>query len=105
VAYPAKKPSTPVSTNRVSGTFKKGGKVMMSEGGTTDASKGAYDKSIGPTESDMDMAKAIRSVPRKLYEGAKSLFTSKDKPSGSVTKTEKSVTVTPAKKRGGSVKC
>jgi len=100
-----KKPSTPVSTNRVSGTFKKGGKVMMSEGGTTDASKGAYDKSIGPSESDMDMAKAIRSVPRKLYEGAKSLFTNKEKPSGSVTKTEKSVTVTPARKRGGSVKC
>jgi hypothetical protein len=105
VAYPAKKPSTPVSTNRVSGTFKKGGKVMMSEGGTTDASKGAYDKSIGPSESDMDMAKAIRSVPRKLYEGAKSLFTSKEKPAGSVTKTEKSVTVTPARKRGGAVKC
>ena len=100
-----KKPSTPVSTNRVSGTFKKGGKVMMSEGGTTDASKGAYDKSIGPSESDMDMAKAIRSVPRKLYEGAKSLFTNKDKPSGSVTKTEKSVTVTPARKRGGAVNC
>jgi hypothetical protein len=77
----------------------------QSGGGVTDASKGAYDKSIGPSESDMDMAKAIRNIPSKLYEGAKSLFTSKDKPSGSVTKTEKSVTVTPAKKRGGSVKC
>jgi hypothetical protein len=105
VAYPAKKPSTPVSTNRVSGTFKKGGKVMMSEGGTTDASKGAYDKSIGPSKEDMDMAKTIRNIPSKLYEGAKSLFTSKEKPSGSVTKTEKSVTVTPARKRGGAVKC
>jgi hypothetical protein len=105
VAYPAKKPSAPVSNDRQSGTFKKGGKVMMSEGGTTDASKGAYDKSIGPSESDMDMAKAIRSVPRKLYEDAKSLFTSKEKPSGSVTKTEKSVTVSPAKKRGGAVNC
>lgn len=71
----------------------------------TDLSKGAYDKSIGPSEEDMDMAKAIRSIPSKLYEGAKSLFTSKDKPEGSVTKTEKSVTVSPAKKRGGSVKC
>jgi len=100
-----KKPSTPVSTNRVSGTFKKGGKVMMSEGGTTDASKGAYDKSIGPSAEDMDMAKTIRSIPSKLYEGAKSLFTNKDKPSGSVTKTEKSVTVTPARKRGGAVNC
>jgi len=129
-----KRPSTPVSINQLSGTFKKGGSVTpaqkkeqsafkaenttamkqakaqsnlkyQSGGGVTDASKGAYDKSIGPSESDMDMAKAIRSVPRKLYEGAKSLFTSKDKPAGSVTKTEKSVTVSPAKKRGGSVKC
>jgi hypothetical protein len=134
VAYPAKKPSAPVSNDRQSGTFKKGGSVTPAEkkeqsafasenatamkqakaqsnlkyqsgGNVTDLSKGAYDKSIGPSESDMDMAKAIRNIPSKLYEGAKSLFTSKDKPSGSVTKTEKSVTVTPAKKRGGSVKC
>jgi hypothetical protein len=71
-------------------------------GSTVDASKGAYDKSIGPSESDMDMAKAIRSVPRKLFEGAKSMMGMTPKPAGSVTKTEKSVTVTPAsKKRGG----
>jgi len=130
-----KKPSAPVSTNRISGTFKTGGSVTPAQkkeqsaykgenatamkqakaqsnekyqsGGaaTTDLSKGAYDKSIGPSESDMDMAKTIRSIPSKLYEGAKSLFTSKDKPSGSVTKTEKSVTVTPARKRGGAVNC
>lgn len=135
VAMPSKKPSAPVSNDRQSGTFKTGGSVTTAQkkeqsnfksenktamkqakaqsnlkyqaGGaaTTDLSKGAYDKSIGPSESDMDMAKAIRSVPRKLYEGAKSLFTSKEKPSGSVTKTEKSVTVTPAKKRGGAVNC
>jgi hypothetical protein len=136
VAYPAKKKSAPVSNDRQSGTFKTGGSVTpaqkkeqsafkgenatamkqakaqsnlkyQSGGSVTDASKGAYDKSIGPSESDMDMAKAIRNIPSKLMEGAKSLFTSKDKdkPSGSVTKTEKSVTVTPAKKRGGSVKC
>ena len=73
-----------------------------SGGSTVDASKGAYDKSIGPSESDMDMAKAIRSVPRKLFEGAKSMMGMTPKPAGSVTKTEKSVTVTPAgKKRGG----
>jgi hypothetical protein len=132
VAYPAKKKSAPVSNDRQSGTFKTGGSVTPAQkkeqsffksenatamkqakaqsnlkykdgGSVTDASKGAYDKSIGPSEEDMDMAKAIRSIPSKLYEGAKSLFTSKDKPAGSVTKTEKSVTV--AKKRGGSVKC
>ena len=134
VAYPAKKPSSPVSNDRQSGTFKKGGSVTPAQkkeqsafkaenatamkqakaqsnlkyqdgGKVTDLSKGAYDKSIGPSEEDMDMAKAIRNIPSRLMEGAKSLFTSKNKPSGSVTKTEKSVTVTPAKKRGGSVKC
>ena len=132
VAYPAKKKSAPVSNDRQSGTFKKGGRVTPAEkkeqsafkaenatamrqakamsnekykdgGSVTDLSKGAYDKSIGPSAEDMDMAKAIRSIPSKLYEGAKSLFTSK--PEGSVTKTEKSVTVSPPKKRGGSVKC
>jgi len=143
VAYPAKKKSAPVSNDRQSGTFKTGGSVTPAEkklqgdfasenatamkqakaqsnlkyqtGGGVDLSKGAYDKSIGPSEEDMDMAKTIRSIPSKLYEGAKSLFgagtmSNKDrdvlnKANGSVTKTEKSVTVSPARKRGGSVKC
>jgi hypothetical protein len=145
VAYPAKKPSAPVSNDRQSGTFKKGGSVTPAQkkeqsafkaenaiamkqakaqsnlkyqdgGKVTDLSKGAYDKSIGPSDDDMAMAKTIRNIPSKLYEGAKSLFsgmgsvTDKErdiakKANGSVTKTEKSVTVTPAKKRGGSVKC
>ena len=76
-----------------------------SGGSTVDASKGAYDKSIGPSEEDIDMAKTIRNIPSKLFQGAKSMLgigTTPPKPSGSVTKTEKSVTVTPAsKKRGG----
>jgi hypothetical protein len=109
-----KKPSAPVSINQLSGTFKKGGQVKKAGGGSVsdttnapvDLSKGAYDKSIGPSEEDMDMAKAIRSVPRKLFRGAKSLLGIKDEPpKGSVTETQKSVTVTPAKKRGGAVKC
>jgi hypothetical protein len=84
--------------------YKQGGTAKRyNTGGTTvDASKGAYDKSIGPSDEEMDMAKAIRSVPRKLFEGAKSMMGMTPKPAGSVTKTEKSVTVTPAnKKRGG----
>jgi hypothetical protein len=144
VAMPAKKPSAPVSNDRQSGTFKKGGSVTPAQkkeqsafksenatamkqakaqsnlkyqdgGKVTDLSKGAYDKSIGPSESDMDMAKAIRNIPSKLYEGAKSLLSGMGAPSkkeqeiankaGSVTKTEKSVTVSPARKRGGAVKC
>jgi hypothetical protein len=84
--------------------YQKGGKVgKYAEGDLVDASKGAYDKSIGPSDSDMDMAKAIRSVPRKLFEGAKSMMgMGKSEPkAGSITKTEKSVTVAPKKRGGG----
>jgi hypothetical protein len=101
-----KKPSAPVSINELSGTFKKGGEVKKAEGGLTDASKGAYDKAIGPSDDDMAMAKTIRGIPGKLFRGAKSLMGMDKAPkSESVTKTKESVTVTPAKKRGGSVKC
>jgi hypothetical protein len=104
---PRKPISRPVANSLQSGTFKKGGKVKhFDEGG--DASKGAYDKSIGPDEDDMEMARTIRGIPGRLIEGAKSLFgMSKDAGAGrgfvnpkSVTKTEKSVTVEP-RKRGG----
>ena len=83
--------------------YAKGGSARKyAEGDLVDASKGAYDKSIGPSKEDMDMAKTIRNIPSKLYEGAKSLMGMTPKPAGSVTKTEKSVTVSPAsKKRGG----
>lgn len=87
--------------------YSKYGSMKMNEGGKVDLSKGAYDKSIGPSEEEMEMAKAIRSIPRRMMEGAKSLFGSRKEPmpEGSVTKTEKSVTVTPGKKRGGAVAC
>ena len=84
--------------------YKMGGKARFAEGDVVDASKGAYDKSIGPSKDEMDMAKAIRNIPSKLYEGAKGMLglaTTTPKPAGSVTKTEKSVTVSPGKKRGG----
>jgi hypothetical protein len=80
--------------------------MKLAEGGTVDLSKGAYDKAIGPSEEDMDMAKTIRGIPGKLFRGAKSLMGMDKAPkSESVTKTKESVTVTPAKKRGGSVNC
>jgi hypothetical protein len=103
VAMPKKPASKPVANSMQSGTFAKGGKVgKFAEGDVVDASKGAYDKSIGPSKEDMDMAKAIRSIPSKLFQGAKSMMGMTPKPAGSVTKTEKSVTVSPAsKKRGG----
>jgi hypothetical protein len=81
-------------------------KMKLAEGGNVDLSKGAYDKAIGPSEEDMDMAKTIRGIPGKLFRGAKSLMGMDKAPkSESVTKTKESVTVTPAKKRGGSVSC
>lgn len=68
----------------------------------------AYNKSIGPDEDDMEMARSIRGFPGKVFSKvknvAKDLFSSEPK-ADSVTKTKESVTVTPAKKRGGSVKC
>ena len=142
VAMPKKAASQPVSNDRQSGTFKKGGSVTpaqkkeqsafkaenatamkqakaysnekygrkMNDGGSVSDKEQkmldkAFEDSIGPSKEDMDMAKTIRSIPKKMYEGAKSLFTTKEKPAGSVTKTEKSVTVAPARKRGGSVTC
>jgi len=107
VAMPQKPPSKPVSNNRQSGAFKKGGTVKMREGGASQkALEKAYNESIGPDKDDMDMAKAIRDIPGKLFRGAKRLVGMDDKPkAGAVTETEKSVTVEPAKKRGGSVKC
>lgn len=106
VAMPKKPASSPVSNDRQSGTFKKGGTVNMKKGGSSQAAlEKAYMDSIGPDKDDMDMAKTIRDIPGKIFRGAKRLVGMDDKPSaGSVTETEKSVTVEPAKKRGGSVK-
>lgn len=99
--------SQPVQINKYAGVYKKGGKVAFKDGGDADLSKGAYDKAIGPDESDMDMAKSIRGFPGKVFNkvknAAKDLFSTPK--SESVTKTRESVTVTPAKKRGGMVNC
>ena len=115
VAMPKKPASKAVSNNRQSGTFKKGGGVKMAAGGYSDAesieerktlrdTERAYNESIGPFKEDLEMAKTIRSIPGKLFRGAKRML-GMEKAPGAVTETEKSVTVTPAKKRGGSVKC
>lgn len=99
--------SKPVQINKYSGVYKKGGKVAYQDGGVTDASKGAYDKALRPDDSDIDMAKSIRGFPGKVFDkvksAAKDLFSTPK--SESVTKTKESVTVSPAKKRGGMVNC
>ena len=105
-----KKPSAPVSITALSGTFKKGGSVKKMAGGGSDdpiiareAARREAEKSSEATDNEA-MRDSILGAPGRLIEGAKRLF-SRTPPSGSVTKTEKSVTVAPAKKRGGSVKC
>jgi len=77
VAYASKPVSKPVSNTAQSGTFKKGGKVTMkADGGPmVDRSRGAYDKAIGPDESDMSMARAIRNAPGNAYDAIKRLVT------------------------------
>jgi hypothetical protein len=92
VAMPKRPVSQPVSTNRIAGTFKKGGTVGSE---MVDASKGAYDKAIGPGEDEMEMAKAFRdpvgSMKRLLGIGSKP--------------TEKQVIHTGGYKKGGNAKC
>ena len=122
VAMPqgAKKPSKPVSINQLSGTFKKGGAVMMKEGGKADVPPKGVEDTIQTARNERDykaweksqaeenkaMSQGVGSmfsaIPRKLKE----IFSPAKAASapGSVTKTEKSVTVTP-KKRGGAVTC
>ncbi len=117
VAMPqgAKKPSTPVSINQLSGTFKKGGEVKMQKGGMPfdereDAQMKsnregyeAWEKSQGEeNKATKKMVEdALMFVPRKL----KKLFSGKPAP-GSVTETKESVTVSPPqKKSGGAVTC
>jgi hypothetical protein len=161
VAMPqgAKKPSSPVSINQLSGTFKRGGKVTpaegrlmknfaaenktamkqakaqsnevyskygnmkMKDGGSPsymsgqgavsdrerymkekDMSNGAYDAHYANEKAENEaMRNMVLGAPKKLMEGVKGFFSPKtSKGSGSVTETEKSITVSPAgKKRGG----
>ncbi len=122
VAMPqgAKKPSKPVSINQLSRTFKKGGAVMMKEGGKADVPPKGVEDTIQTARNERDYraweksqveenkaaaqsaGSMFSSIPRKLKE----IFSPAKAASapGAVTKTEKSVTVTP-KKRGGAVTC
>ena len=92
--------SRPVANSLQSGTFKRGGKVAhKAEGG--DMSGGAYDRwKKGEEDENKAMRDTILGAPKRAYEAVKGMFSSPTPPAGSVTKTEKSVTVSP-KKRGG----
>jgi len=77
-------------------------KMKFKEGGDVDLSKGAYDKA-GKVNRDLEDALNPLSMMKELAGKAKNYFMPKG--AEGVTKTKESVTVTPGRKRGGSVKC
>ena len=100
--------SRPVANSLQSGTFKRGGKVKkFDDGGSTgDAvidKENARRKAevASETAENQAMRDTILGAPRRAYQAIKGMFGSDEKPAGSVTKTEKSVTVAPGRKRGG----
>jgi hypothetical protein len=113
-----KRPSAPVSINQLSGTFKKGGKVKkFSTGGVSEveqrllreAQEEKLDRkgreafeNVPKVQKELDEAMNPMSMAGEMFGKVKKLFSPSkvEVPKGSVTKTEKSVTVTP-KKRGG----
>jgi len=108
--------SRPVANTTQSGTFKRGGKVKMAEGGnvpseiadkmkTAENQRAAKDFERMEREENEAIRNIIPNAMRRGVNAVKDLFKSSSPPAGSVTKTEKSVTVSPSKKRGGSMKC
>jgi hypothetical protein len=112
-----KPPSQPVSITRLAGSFKKGGGVRkMQAGGGAESD---YDPIIARENARMqaeknaerkeneEMSDMILGAPKRIFQGAKRMLgmgAVSDKEPKSVTKTEKSVTVSPVpKKRGGKV--
>ena len=106
VAMPKHFISQPVANSLQSGTFKKGGKVKkFDDGGSTSDDKYIVkDPKAVSDKASRELEEAMNplSMAKELYGKAKNYFSP---PAGSVTKTEKSVTVSPGKKRGGSAKC
>jgi hypothetical protein len=100
--------SRPVANSLQSGTFKRGGKVKKFVDGGSNTGDAVIDREDRRMNAERNAEKAeneamrntILGAPKKLYEGVKNLFSSSQPPAGSVTKTEKSVTVAP-RKRGG----
>ena len=106
VAMPKHFISQPVANSLQSGTFKKGGKVKkFDDGGSTSDDKYIVkDPKAVSDKASRELEEAMNplSMAKELYGKAKNYFSP---PAGSVPKTEKSVTVSPGKKRGGSAQC
>ena len=108
VKMPRHPVSRPVANSLQSGTFKKGGNVKkFAEGDSvidSETRRMQTEKDVVKKENQA-MRESILGAPKRMYEGVKGLFASKPEvPAGSVTKTEKSVTVAP-KRRGGRAMC
>jgi len=108
VKMPRHPVSRPVANSLQSGTFKKGGNVKkFAEGDSvidSETRRMQTEKDVVKKENQA-MRESILGAPKRMIEGVKNLFGSKPEvPAGSVTKTEKSVTVAP-KRRGGRAMC
>jgi hypothetical protein len=91
--------STAMRQAKTQSNMKYGSPKRFNQGGTTDSSKGAYDKT-GKYNRELEDAMNPLSMMKELAGKAKDYFMPKG--SESVTKTKESVTVSPAtKKRGG----
>lgn len=80
--------------------YPKSASIKKADGGSIDA-KAISDKASRELEEALNPL----SMAKELYGKARNFVTDKVMPKGSVTETQKSVTVSPGKKRGGSVKC
>jgi hypothetical protein len=110
-----KKPQKPIRINELTGVYKKGGSVKKMAGGgasaDSDESDPIIDREMARKNAEKNsiakenegMRESILGAPGRLVEAAKRFLKPSTLPSGSVTKTEKSVTVAPGKKRGGKV--
>jgi hypothetical protein len=107
VAMPqGRKPaSRPVHINELSGTFKKGGRVKKLDVGGP-SGDAIIDRENARREAELNTTKYENEHPfRTMFNNVKDFVMGPSTtPAGSVTKTEKSVTVAPPKKRGGSVR-
>jgi len=112
VAMPKKPVSASVKNTMQSGTFKRGGKVARkADGGSMDdqqmpmrdMSGGAYGRSMGPSESDMDIANSIRNAPGTAMSAMMRLLGKR--PATGAGAGRGMVNPPMARKKGGSAKC
>jgi hypothetical protein len=83
-----KKPAGPVSINQLSGTYKKGGAVMMAKGG--DPNEDFYRRKTAENETDAKAVKdALLYIPRKVRKAGKAVIDAIGPGKGSVTETER----------------